>query len=133
MSGGAGYVLSRAALDKLVTVALNDTTGQLCRKDDGGSEDVEIGLCLQNVDVRAGDSRDEAGSPRFFAISPDTMMFPDSDSMKPEFWYWQYQFYPAEGGDTCCSYLSIAFHYISPSQMYVLDFFAYKLKIFGLK
>ncbi len=54
--------------------------------------------------------------------------------MKPDFWYWQYQFYPAEGGEEkCCSKLAIAFHYISPSQMYVLDFFAYKLKVFGVK
>jgi glycoprotein-N-acetylgalactosamine 3-beta-galactosyltransferase len=46
------------------------------RKDDGGSEDVEIGQCLQNVNVTAGDSRDQSGKPRFFAISPDNMMFP---------------------------------------------------------
>jgi glycoprotein-N-acetylgalactosamine 3-beta-galactosyltransferase len=85
------------------------------------------------VNVTAGDSRDEVGQPRFFALNPDNMMFPGSEASNPEFWYWQYQFYPAHGGDKCCSKLAIAFHYIAPSQMYVLDFFAYKLEIFGLK
>jgi hypothetical protein len=54
--------------------------------------------------------------------------------MKPNFWFWDYQFYPAKGEeDKDCSSLTIAFHYVSSSQMYVLDFFAYKLKVFGVK
>jgi len=66
MSGGAGYVLSRGALDKFVNNALTDTEGTVCRtKDDAGYEDVEIGKCLQNVNVTAGDSRDETGRSRF--------------------------------------------------------------------
>jgi glycoprotein-N-acetylgalactosamine 3-beta-galactosyltransferase len=132
MSGGAGYVLSRAALDAFVNVALNDTSGKMCRtRDADGAEDVEMGKCLQSANVTAGDSRDENGMPRFFALTPDFMMLPGAKD--PEFWYWKNQFYPAEDGEKCCSELAIAFHYITPSQMYVLDFFAYKLEIFGLK
>ena len=133
MSGGAGYILSRRALDKFVKVALNNTSGKLCRKDDDGDEDVEMGMCLQNINVTAGDSRDEHGKPRFFALSPDFLMYPGSKKLNPGLWYWKYQYYTAYGGDKCCSEIAIAFHYISPPQMYVLDFFAYKLKIFGIK
>jgi glycoprotein-N-acetylgalactosamine 3-beta-galactosyltransferase len=75
MSGGAGYVLSRGALDKFVNHALTDTEGNVCRtKDDAGFEDVEIGKCLQNVNVTAGDSRDETGRSRFFAVIPDKVL-----------------------------------------------------------
>jgi glycoprotein-N-acetylgalactosamine 3-beta-galactosyltransferase len=41
MSGGAGYVLSKAALDSFAEKALNNP--RLCRSDNDGSEDVEIG------------------------------------------------------------------------------------------
>lgn len=55
MSGGAGYVLSREALNRLVVKALPDA--YLCRSDPGGAEDMELGQCLQQCGVQAGDSR----------------------------------------------------------------------------
>jgi glycoprotein-N-acetylgalactosamine 3-beta-galactosyltransferase len=131
MSGGPGYVLSRAALDAFVNIALKDTSGKLCRTDDEeGAEDVEMGKCLANVNVTAGDSRDEVGRPRFFALVPEQIVVPGSKD--PNFWYWKNQFYPAEDGDKCCSNTTIAFHYVAPEQMYVYDFFIYKLRVFGL-
>ncbi|VDM44367.1 unnamed protein product [Toxocara canis] len=56
MSGGAGYVLSKTALRKFVEEALNNKT--ICSKS-GDYEDVEVGLCLENIGVEAGDTRDE--------------------------------------------------------------------------
>ena len=127
MSGGAGYVLSKTALERLVTVALNDSKN--CRLDDAGAEDVEMGKCLQSVNVTSGDSRDENGFPRFFALVPEQIVVPGSKD--PDFWYWKNQFYPAEGGKNCCSDTTIAFHYITPQQMYVMDFLIYHLRAFG--
>ncbi len=97
--------------------------------DADGAEDVEIGKCLANVNVTAGDSRDEKGRARFFALVPDQIVVPGSKD--PDFWYWKNQFYPSEDGENCCSDTTIAFHYISPQQMYVMDFFIYRLRVFG--
>lgn len=41
MSGGAGYVLSKKALDTFVNKGL--PSPKMCRVDDGGAEDVEMG------------------------------------------------------------------------------------------
>jgi len=76
MSGGAGYVLSSGfesyrfekkiltwyqlhleALHRFVTRGIADQTGVLCRNDVNGAEDVEMGKCMENLGVIAGDTR----------------------------------------------------------------------------
>ena len=43
----------------------------MCRSDGGGAEDVEMGKCMENLGVRAGDSRDSLGRGRsIFALVP---------------------------------------------------------------
>ena len=128
MSGGAGYVLSREAVRRFVDVGLVDGS---CRGDDDGAEDVEIGLCLQKLNVTSGDSRDENGRPRFFGLEPKQIVVPGAKD--PDFWYWKNQFYPAVDGEGCCSDTTIAFHYTTIDQMYAFDYFAYKLRVVGKK
>ena len=71
MSGGAGYVLSRKAVDKLVTEAMR--TPKVCKiNDDTGAEDAEMGKCLYGVGVKIADSRDEEGRQRFFPFTPES-------------------------------------------------------------
>ena len=53
MSGGAGYVLSKEALRRLVTIGLQDTKDTYCRKDEHGPEDVNIGKCMEKLNVCA--------------------------------------------------------------------------------
>lgn len=91
MSGGAGYVLSKEAIRRFVEKALPNET--LCRSDHDGADDVEIGKCLENVDVIAGDSRDHLGRGRFFPFIPEQHLFPNKDK---KFWYWSYIYYKTD-------------------------------------
>lgn len=87
MSGGAGYVLSRESLRRFAEEAYSN--GTICRQTPGGSEDLEMGLCLQNVNVVAGDSRDRLKRGRFFPSTPTGHIIPK----ERHHWYWRYIYY----------------------------------------
>lgn len=97
MSGGAGYVLSREALNRFVLTAMHDS--RRCRRDVVGVEDVEMGECLAAVGVAAGDSRDEHGRERFHPFPPDIHLV--RGSVPRDNWYWEYNYYPAREVCVC--------------------------------
>lgn len=127
MSGGAGYVLTKAALDRFIAVL--GFSGK-CRQDGGGAEDVEIGKCLANAGVAAGDSRDELGRDTFMPFVPEHHLIPGH--IPKSMWYWSYIFYPSETGPNCCSDYAISFHYVAPNMMYVLEYLIYHLRPYGI-
>ena len=86
MSGGAGYVLSKEALKKFAVEAYNDT--EICPTN-FKSEDVQLGMCLENVGVIAGDSRDCEGKERFIPLAVEHVIPSDTS-----FWYKNYTYYP---------------------------------------
>ncbi|ODM94205.1 Glycoprotein-N-acetylgalactosamine 3-beta-galactosyltransferase 1 [Orchesella cincta] len=129
MSGGAGYVLSKEALRKFVEEAIPDKTK--CREDHDGAEDLEMGKCLQNVGVSAGDSRDPFGSYRFLPFTPETHLIPGI--LRNDSWYWRYIYYPQPEGLDCCSDRAVSFHYVNPNMMYVLEYLLYHLRPFGIQ
>ena len=94
MAGGAGYVLSKEALQRFVTKGVTDETGSICRKDGKGAEDAEMGKFMENLNVPAGDSRDALGRGRFLPLAPNYHLIPGI--MDKNFWFWKNTYYPAE-------------------------------------
>lgn len=88
MSGGSGYCLSREAIRRLVEIAFLDP--DLCQMEDRENEDIEVGLCLQNVNVTAIDGRDSHYKDVFNPFPPAMHLIPSTD---PDFWYYTYRFY----------------------------------------
>ena len=92
MSGGAGYVLSLKALEKFVTKGINDKTGKICRTNGKGSEDVELGKCMENLGISPGDTRDAFGKGRFFPLVPEKHLNPGLMDAQSK-WYRSNKFY----------------------------------------
>lgn len=130
MSGGSGYVLSRTALMRFVRNGMPDHNK--CLAEVVGAEDAEMGKCLENVGVLAGDSRDRRGRGRFFIHNPGYHLHASHDNHSPEYeWYWNNMFYPNDEGLQCCSSSAIAWHYVQPEGMYMLNSFHYHLTVYG--
>ncbi len=79
--------------------------GEVCRLDNGGAEDVEMGKCMINLGVEAGDSRDSEGRKRFMPFVPEHHLIPGH--IPEDSWYWKYQYYEEEEGLAACSDLAI--------------------------
>ncbi|XP_017064594.1 glycoprotein-N-acetylgalactosamine 3-beta-galactosyltransferase 1 [Drosophila eugracilis] len=126
MSGGSGYVLSREAL-RIFAEGHNDTTK--CRQEDDRSEDLEMGKCLVNLGVKAGDSRDEQLRNRFYPIAPFGALL--SGNVGMDFWLYKYAYYNARSCMDCLSEYPVAFHYVNSKQLYVYDYFNYQFQLAG--
>lgn len=127
MSGGAGYVLSKQAVIRFNEEGIPNKT--ICRSDAGGNEDVEIGLCLGKLNVTAGDSRDTNGQGRFFPYDPEAHLIPGHIK---DPWFEEFSYYDPKQGMNCCSDNAISFHYVSPNQMYMLEYLIYHLRPYGI-
>ncbi|EDW77941.1 uncharacterized protein Dwil_GK24753 [Drosophila willistoni] len=128
MSGGAGYVLSREALRRFVVEGIPNP--KMCLPGTVVNEDIEIGRCMEHLNVTAGDSRDSMGRGRMFPFIPESHLIPPKYNKK--YWYWSYQYYKNDDGLDCCSDLAISWHYVAPNLMYVMDYLIYHLKPYGL-
>lgn len=126
-SGGPGYILSKEALKRFAEIGYNDS--RKCRPDHHGEEDVEMGKCMENLKVKAMDTRDSQGRNRFFPLSTANSIFLSKSSS----WGWGNMYYPIieEGLPGCCSDSAISFHYIDETQMYAHDYLIYQLKPYG--
>ncbi|XP_037027760.1 glycoprotein-N-acetylgalactosamine 3-beta-galactosyltransferase 1-like isoform X2 [Bradysia coprophila] len=130
MSGGAGYVLSREAVRRLVERAIPN--GNICLGGDLGPEDVVLGYCLSHVNVSAVDTRDSTGRERFFPFEPTAHLVPSPNDNASDYWYIKYSVHEIKDGLKCCSNNAVSFHYVKPSDMYVLDYLIYSLQPYGI-
>lgn len=125
MAGG-GYILSKKALEKFVMKIVPNKT--LCKIDDTGAEDYEMGKCLQHYAIFA-DERDDLLQKRFFPVGFMEHLKPSD----PDYWYYKSQYYKvAQGSLDCCSATPAVFHYINPREMYLLDYLTRHVHPFGL-
>lgn len=100
MSGGSGYVLSREALRTFVE-GVNDP--EKCRQEDNNPEDVEMGKCLFNLGVKAGDSRDSRLRNRFYPVAPFGALL--SGDVALDFWLYKYAYYNSRSVSYCHLFL----------------------------
>ncbi|CAD6194332.1 unnamed protein product [Caenorhabditis auriculariae] len=114
-AGGAGYVLSRAAL-KIFSEQLypNET---LCP--DNIYEDVGIANCLANVGIFPGDTRNSKGQNRFNAFSPADVFHQKSGEAD-----WRY--YPEKSGYDAFARDFISFHKLAPDEIRLFDILLYR-------
>ncbi|CAG9769859.1 unnamed protein product [Ceutorhynchus assimilis] len=127
MSGGAGYILSKEALRRFVEDALPNR--HICRSKDTGDEDVEISKCLQAVGVELGDSLDNENRNRFTPVFVNDMLIPGI--LNDVKWFTDMMYHPYNMGLTCCSDNLISTHYVTPHQMYLLEYLIYHVTPFG--
>ncbi|XP_068208587.1 glycoprotein-N-acetylgalactosamine 3-beta-galactosyltransferase 1-like [Palaemon carinicauda] len=127
MTGGAGYVLSRGALKIYGDTSYHNDS--ICQNKPFGSEDVTLGRCLKKSGILFGDSRDELGKHRFHQHLPENYMTEDFlDLYKVRF------LYKYDKGIDNLSETTISFHRLKdPALIYTLEFFIYKLQLFGVE
>jgi len=129
MSGSAGFALSRGAVRSFVRDGIRTPREPPpCKREAQGLEDVDLGLCLLNIGVVYGDSRDQCGRERFYPFDLQTHINPKGIAAN-SFLYTSY--YPLRQGRAGLSDLSITFHGISPNMMHTLDYLLYHLQPYG--
>ncbi|CEF70004.1 Glycoprotein-N-acetylgalactosamine 3-beta-galactosyltransferase 1 [Strongyloides ratti] len=128
MSGGAGYILSRSSIKKLVTKGFRNSN--ICTNKFNGFEDVEMGWCLQKLNIFPSYISDQKETMMFFPSKAIILYIFDiekngtSKVLKKHI----YDKLPKKDIQSMPKY-PISFHYISPNNMYILNYLFYKVKI----
>lgn len=125
-SGGSGYVMSREALKRFTQQAMKNSS--LCKTDNTGAEDWQMGSCMDNVGVLAGDSRDKFNRERFLPFRAYSHLFSHRTN-----WYWDRKYYDTDEGVDCCSNYVVSFHYTAVRSMYLMDYLVYDAQVYGIK
>lgn len=126
MAGG-GYILSKKAIYKFVT---NRMVDPVCRQHPGGSEDLEMGKCLEGYAIGL-DAHNLLGQKQFFPIGPEAYMGPKSNNW-PTWWYESMEWEDYErGGLGGIADTLACIHYASPKEMYLINHLVFNIYPFG--
>ncbi|XP_037779483.1 glycoprotein-N-acetylgalactosamine 3-beta-galactosyltransferase 1-like [Penaeus monodon] len=120
-AGGAGYVMGRESVRRFIEQALPNTA--ICQGQCEG-RDIPLGNCLQRVGVKFGDTRDHIGQGRFWQHHPISII---KETKLVE----SYQHYPVLEWPNSSSDTVISFHRMTTSDLYLMEYFIYNIRIFG--
>uniref|UniRef100_A0A914V1D1 N-acetylgalactosaminide beta-1,3-galactosyltransferase n=1 Tax=Plectus sambesii TaxID=2011161 RepID=A0A914V1D1_9BILA len=112
-SGGAGYVLSRSTL-KLLVESLSNTTicpAILANATNEIAEDLQVGRCLENLDIFLEPTADPKGLQKFLPLHPNLFNL------------------LGKTGEESISSDVIGIHYLSPTEYRLIDFFLYRFRM----
>lgn len=115
--GGSGILLSRGALRKVGMAADKDYWATWSTKKIG-PEDLQTGQAMSRVGIHTESCVDESGAHLFFPLGPQFEYV--AREVKKSFWFYRISV-ASRAGPTCCSKKWIGTHYMSPSELYLLD------------
>ncbi|XP_059471656.1 glycoprotein-N-acetylgalactosamine 3-beta-galactosyltransferase 1-like [Neocloeon triangulifer] len=128
---GAAYVLSQEALKRLVTKAFEAKSAECPMLTNLIYEDVLLAQCLNMVGVYPGETRDSNGHYRFFHFDVETYVIGNMTAIGD--WYWVRVKWPHNEEHDHRTKHPIAFHHMSPDQIYLMEYFLYNFNIYGVK
>ncbi|GAB6032350.1 hypothetical protein CHUAL_010987 [Chamberlinius hualienensis] len=129
-SGGAGYLLNRLALKKLVSRGYNNKRCYAANSFAEIGEDVSLGYCMALIKIPPSVTTDERGKNRFFPFEPYDHV--SSDPPRNNRWYWAFSHSPGEKSFNCCSETMVSFHYVPKNVMLTMELMLYHSKVFGV-
>uniref|UniRef100_A0A0N5C8Q3 N-acetylgalactosaminide beta-1,3-galactosyltransferase n=1 Tax=Strongyloides papillosus TaxID=174720 RepID=A0A0N5C8Q3_STREA len=128
MSGGAGYVLSRGSLKKLVTEGFRNKIK--CNKVLYGFEDAEMGSCLGKLNIFPSYINGRKDIIPFFPSKNLILyIFDISNNRTHDLLKKHLYDIPQKKGLQSLPRYPISLHYISPDNMYKLNYLFYKTKV----
>ncbi|KAL3073935.1 hypothetical protein niasHT_036023 [Heterodera trifolii] len=129
--GGAGYVISRSAFKLIVEQGFTDKTK--CKIEDDKNDDQILGICMGNLGVKVGDSRDSQGRHRFFGGQILQLLWPVATHDYVNQLIRNLSFYPISQGLECCSDYPISLHYTDAHRLYLLEYLLYHAVPYGAR
>ncbi|XP_052848881.1 LOW QUALITY PROTEIN: glycoprotein-N-acetylgalactosamine 3-beta-galactosyltransferase 1 [Drosophila gunungcola] len=132
MYEGSGIVFSGAALKRFTLAAL--TNESICSSKGKGNEATEeLGRCLTNVNVIAGNSRDEWQGHRFLPFEYDVHLGGQlNESLELHKYFLSHSYYPVIDMNLPVSLRSICSHLNNINNIYDMYYFTYKVRVFGV-
>lgn len=140
-SEAAGFVLSSAAMQRLVVSALpwidKITHDAGLIPHEKVEDDIKLAWCLKRVNIYIDDSKDYYSKERFHPMEPFDHLLAIERFDLSDYDKWNKR-HSRDGSDVleeennCCSDTAITFHDVTIRDMYIYEYFLYRLRPYGI-